>query len=190
MESKELILSRIRLAAVPTYHHTRRDVLTQPVSVDRFRERVEDYRASVHRSKVQDLESLLHSMCKEKSCLIAEGFEYRVPNAQIDVGFGASELVKFDMTVTTCSIGIEESGTIVLDGGPGQGRRAITLIPDHHICIIRAYQIVATLEEALRHLDPTHPLTFISGPSATSDIELVRVEGVHGPRKLDVILLD
>ena len=77
----------------------------------------------------------------------------------------------------------------MLDGGPGQGRRAISLIPDHHICLIRADQIVSTLEEALEELDPTRPLTFISGPSATSDIELVRVEGVHGPRKLDVVVI-
>lgn len=190
MDSKELILSRIRSAAVNPVQHERVPVQRQPVSLDAFVERVEDYRATVHRTTRNGIDSLLASLCEKKQCLTPEEFEFFLFQAQGDKGYSHAELARFDTTITMCAVGIEESGTIVLDSGPDQGRRAITLIPDHHICIIRADQIVATLEEALQRLDPTRPLTFISGPSATSDIELVRVEGVHGPRQLDVILLE
>ena len=99
-----------------------------------------------------------------------------------------AELDGIDAVVTGSAVAVAETGTIILDGSPNQGRRAITLVPDHHICVVKVADIAGILPEALGRINGTRPLTMISGPSATSDIELERVEGVHGPRTLDVII--
>jgi len=106
-----------------------------------------------------------------------------------DDGLSPGALDAADGVITTAALAIAETGTIVLDGGPGQGRRALSLVPDYHLCLLRAGQIVGIVPEALDKLPPGRPYTWISGPSATSDIELDRVQGVHGPRTLEVILI-
>ncbi|MFF5257794.1 LUD domain-containing protein [Actinomadura viridis] len=118
--------------------------------------------------------------------VLPEGF----PDGLLPAGLDTAGLDTADTVITTCALAIAETGTLVLDGGPGQGRRALSLIPDRHVCLVRVPQILESVAEALARLDPRRPQTWISGPSATSDIELARVEGVHGPRHLHVLVLD
>ena len=109
----------------------------------------------------------------------------------VDQGFHASQLDGFEGVMTGATLAIAETGTVVLQNVPGQGRRAISLIPDYHLCLVRVQDVVETVPEALKRLGTTAclPTTFFSGPSATADIEMTRIKGVHGPRFLDVILM-
>ena len=115
------------------------------------------------------------------------------PQLVEDAALSVRELDELDGALTGCAVAIAETGTFVLDGGAGQGRRALTLVPDLHICVVREDQVVGLVPEAVGKLEDAvrtgRPLTFVSGPSATSDIELDRVEGVHGPRVLHVVLV-
>lgn len=209
MSSREVILRRIRDALGPD-----RDVPTiareyrtsshlDPASVvDRFAEVVDDYRATVHRCSSEGLAGTIAAILTRSGdtrvAVPAELTEEWLADASDAVEvfrdahptqLSTADLDTVDAVVTNSAVAIAETGTIVLDASGDQGRRALTLVPDHHVCVVHADRIVATVPEALAWLDPQRPLTMISGPSATSDIELDRVEGVHGPRTLDVIVV-
>jgi L-lactate dehydrogenase complex protein LldG len=196
MSAREEILARVRDAvagaaapAVPP--RPARD--PRPGDIDLFVERVADYRAHVERCSTEELEARVRSAVAGERVVVPDGLGIDVPDAVVDAaiasGFTAAELDSLDAVVTLATVGVAETGTIVLDHGPGQGRRALTLVPDHHVCVVRADQVVADVPDAVLLLDPARPQTWISGPSATSDIELSRVEGVHGPRRLHVIVV-
>jgi L-lactate dehydrogenase complex protein LldG len=209
VSSRERILGRVRraLADAPSEdtpieraylrEHGDRSV---EETVELLAENLADYRAIVHRCTAADLPATLAGMLAArgaKTVLVPPGLE-RSWLAEADteqvpdlVESTPHALDRIDSVVTACAVAVAETGTIVLDGGPDQGRRRITLVPDHHICVVRVPdQVVSSVPQALERLDPVRPLTWISGPSATSDIELDRVEGVHGPRTLEVVLVD
>jgi L-lactate dehydrogenase complex protein LldG len=156
----------------------------------RFVERVEDYRATVTRCAPDEVEDTLRAVLGARRAVVPDGFPHAVDGGVPDDGLDARALDHLDAVVTTATVAIAETGTIVLDHGPGQGRRALSLVPDLHLCVVRADQVVADVPAAIALLDPARPQTWISGPSATSDIELTRVEGVHGPRTLHVLLTE
>jgi L-lactate dehydrogenase complex protein LldG len=159
--------------------------------VELFVARVEDYRAVVERCAGAEVAARVAAALGDATrVLVPDGFAWPVPPGVRDTGFTARELDGFDAVVTGATLGIAETGTIVLTHGPGEGRRALTLVPDLHVCVIGADQVLADVPAAVATLDPIRPQTWISGPSATSDIELDRVEGVHGPRHLHVIVVD
>lgn len=155
-----------------------------------FEERVADYRAIVERCTTDEVQARVHAALPDGSrVVVPRGLRLEISEAVVDEGLASTELAAFDAVVTRARLGIAETGTIVLDHDDSQGRRAISLVPDRHVCIVEAGQIVADVPDAVAMLDTARPLTWISGPSATSDIELTRVEGVHGPRTLHVILV-
>jgi L-lactate dehydrogenase complex protein LldG len=155
--------------------------------VELFCERVADYLATVTRVAPEDLDAAIAGACA------ARGSNSVITPSDDSADVPAAELDRYDAALTGCALAIAETGTIVLDGGADCGRRALTLVPDHHLCVVRTDQIVAGVPDAIAALAGAarerRPITFVSGPSATSDIELERVEGVHGPRKLDVFVV-
>lgn len=168
--------------------------------VQLFTERVSEYRATVISVTMAHLPASIAQACRQRAVrrlLIPNDVPHEWLPAEVeivrDASLSAAELDRCDGILTGCALGVAQTGTIVLDGGALQGRRALTLVPDYHLCVVRADQLVGLLPEAIRQLQPAavegFPITLISGPSATSDIELSRVEGVHGPRTLDVLLV-
>lgn len=169
-----------------------------------FIERLEDYDAHVVRTTSEDVLATIDATLADAgidSVLLPAGFpEGWLPTTAQIVRDAASDgtplanatLDHMHTVLTTASMGIAETGTLVLEHGAGEGRRALTLIPDRHLCVVRASQVVETVPEAFAGMQRrgTQPLTLISGPSATSDIEMTRIRGVHGPRHLTVILID
>jgi L-lactate dehydrogenase complex protein LldG len=212
VSSRDLILGRVRRALAdvprddtPYERAVRRDYLREhgglgpAEAVELLAENLADYRALVHRTDADGLAEVIAGLLRghgSTTVLVPSGLREdwlsatdltRVPDRGEST---AHELDRVDSVVTACALAIAETGTIVLDGSPDQGRRRITLVPDHHVCVVRVPdQVVSSVPQALERLDPARPLTWISGPSATSDIELDRVEGVHGPRTLEVVLV-
>ncbi|MGW5748057.1 LutC/YkgG family protein [Amycolatopsis sp. NPDC003861] len=191
MSAREEILAAVRGALRDTDRTEAvvpRGYRSAVADVALFAERVADYRATLTRCTAAELpDALRAALGPARKVLVPEGFP-------VDIGSSppvasTAGPVGFDAVVTTAALGIATTGTIVLDHGPGQGRRALSLLPDVHVCVLRAEQIVPGVPEAVAALDPARPQTWISGPSATSDIELTRVEGVHGPRSLHVIVV-
>jgi L-lactate dehydrogenase complex protein LldG len=170
-------------------------------TVDRFVERVEDYGAGARIVARRDLTFTVGDLCRANGIArvvipsdLPPSWLPEDVESIADVGLGVRELDAIDGTITGCALAIAETGTIVLDSGARQGRRALTLVPDFHLCVVEESQVVDGVPAALRRLadnlrGPRRPVTFVSGPSATSDIELSRVEGVHGPRRLEVVLV-
>ncbi|MBV8097117.1 MAG: LUD domain-containing protein [Acetobacteraceae bacterium] len=204
--AREAILGSVRRATermptgvveLPGY---RRALGLDPAALlDRFAERLKDYDVTVLRVPEAQIATTASARIAERgirTLLIPpefpEAWRPSGPTLVPDSGQGARELNEIGGVMAGCCVGIAESGTIVLDAGPGQGRRALTLLPDYFLCVVLARQVVGLLPEAMPRLRPAidagRPLTFVSGPSATADIELNRVRGVHGPRTLDVIL--
>jgi L-lactate dehydrogenase complex protein LldG len=207
-EAREAVLDRIRAALgeagttvpaeIPRSYHVAAPDGTDVVAL--FAERVADYRATVHRVPADRLAATVASALTARGTRrlvvptgLPEGWlaeAETIERLADDPPLSKPDLDAADGVITGCAVAIAETGTIVLDGGAGQGRRALSLLPDYHLCIVPVDLIVGSVPEALARLDPRRPLTWISGPSATSDIELQRVEGVHGPRILDVIFVE
>jgi L-lactate dehydrogenase complex protein LldG len=206
MSSRDVVLGRIRDALalssaepadVPRDY--RRGRTASPGErFDLFADRLLDYKAHVHRCAPGELPATIARVLTESdarrvgipvgldvSWLSEFTGEVVVDNPETP----APDLERLDGVVTASTVSSAETGTIFLDGSPDQGRRALTLVPDLHICVVSLDTVEVGVPEALARLAPERPTTMISGPSATSDIELERVEGVHGPRKLHVVIV-
>ena len=213
MNAREEVLARIaaahRIAPPPTlpYEDISRDYRTTSDSETAqltalLIDRLVDYRALVRESSADDLAATIDAALTERGArrVVAPAgldpswtanlaAEVLADGAVGDDQLSVSQLDVADGVITGCAMAIAETGTLILDGSAGQGRRILTLIPDYHLCVVFPDQIIADVPEALARLEAIRPLTMISGPSATSDIELNRVEGVHGPRTLEVIIV-
>jgi L-lactate dehydrogenase complex protein LldG len=195
------VLASERAGDVPvTRDYRRADDRPRDELVTLFGERVSDYRAVVQRVAAAALGDAITRACAGQA-LRTVVVPVGLPDAWLpagvrlvhDEGLNAAELDRVDGAITGCAAAIAETGTIVLDGGALSGCRALTLVPDHHICVVRVEQIHGQIAEAFAAvaaavIEQHAPITLVSGPSATSDIELERVEGVHGPRHLTVLI--
>jgi L-lactate dehydrogenase complex protein LldG len=204
--AREEILRRARTAigdlsaeAVPRRYRRVGD-LGQEARVDLFCHRAADYNARVHRVAATELDAVLARRCEElgaRRLALPPAAPWRPRGVTVELDdppIAAARLDRLDGVLTGCSAAIAETGTVVLDGSQLCGRRAITLVPDLHLCVVAAEDVVETVPEAIAALASAAasgaPLTFVSGPSATSDIELQRVDGVHGPRQLELFVVE
>lgn len=209
MSAREDIMNRIKSAladapeapVVPRAYR-RSSTMTAGQRLEQLVDRLVDYKANVFLTPTAEAGARVAELLAGTSAVVvphglprewlsglqgsgAPAVHIDSPGAPLTI----TELDAVDAVVTGAALAVSETGTIMLDAGPGQGRRVVSLVPDRHVCLLRAADIVEVLPEAIARLEPTRPQTWISGPSATSDIELERVEGVHGPRTLDVIIL-
>ncbi|WP_198586931.1 LutC/YkgG family protein [Glycomyces xiaoerkulensis] len=196
MNAREEILARLReslegAGPAPEVPRDYRRALEPGTDVvDLLIDRLEDYRARVHRGTG----AIADALGDARRVVVPADLpaEWRTGGAEFveDDRLPTADLDAADAVLTGCAAAVAVSGTIMLDAGPAQGRRAVSLVPDHHVIVVERERIVGHLAEALPRLHRSNPQTWISGPSATSDIELQRVEGVHGPRRLDVVISD
>jgi L-lactate dehydrogenase complex protein LldG len=206
--ARDVVMGRIRdalgssppaPAEVPrAYRRAGEPVGFEPVEL--FCEVVADYDASVHRIAEAELSGALAEACRARGAarlVVPVDAPWSVDGVELvrdDPPLGPRDLDRLDGVLTGCASAIAQTGTIVLDGAGVSGRRAITLVPDLHLCVVRADQVVPAVPDAIAAVAPAvaegRPVTFVSGPSATADIELNRVQGVHGPRTLDVFVVD
>jgi L-lactate utilization protein LutC len=204
VSARDEVLARVRSAlgpgvAVPDVPRRYRGPRVDDSSVDRFCERVAEYKATVTRISASELADTVARLCTARGAAriaVPPGGPAALDGVSVvvdDPPLSPQALDEVDGVLTGCALAIAETGTIVLDGGARSGRRALTLVPDWHICIVEADTIVAGVPDAVALLADAaaegRPITLVSGPSATSDIELDRVEGVHGPRTLDVLVV-
>ena len=204
MSAREVILARVAAsagesAAAPR-EYRRRGRLSPAERVALFCERAGEYRADVRRIALTDVANSVQDVCRAhgaRRLAVPAGFpaEWRPAGVELveDSGLTPGELDALDGVLTGSTIAIAETGTIALTAGPEEGRRALTLVPDLHVCVVEESRIVELVPEAVTRLGELvaaerRPVTLVSGPSATSDIELSRVEGVHGPRTLVVLV--
>ncbi len=205
-DARDVVLGRIRAALgpdgdvpeVPRRYRQGGSQAGGPHMVDLFCERAAEYRATVRRVAESDVGATVAEVCRERATrrlAVASGVAWEVDGVErLDGGAMApGDLDAVDGVLTGCALAVAETGTIVLDSSPACGPRALTLVPDHHICVVLESQIVPGVPDAVAALREAamagRPITMVSGPSATSDIELERVEGVHGPRRLDIIVV-
>lgn len=204
-DARDVVLERVRQALgpaapppreIPRAYRQAGRALDPAAVVERFCERVQEYRAQVHRVPAHALDDVIADLLAGRRVLVPAGppcARRGFAELRDDPPLAPRDLDTADAVLTGCALAVAETGTIVLDGSGACGRRALTLVPDHHVCVVRGEQIVVDVPDmiaALRRIDATRrPITLVSGPSATSDIELERVEGVHGPRVLDVVVV-
>jgi len=205
VNAREEVLERVRaaIAGAPASPAAVRDYVRGPGTrsreelVELLADRLVDYRAVVHRADRDGVGAAVTAAARARGAsrlVAAPGLPAQwLPSGVELLGdeppLTVAELDAVDGVLTTCRLAIAETGTLVLDAGPGQGRRVLTLVPDWSVVVVRESDIVEGVPEAVALLTPTAPLTWVSGPSATSDIELKRVEGVHGPRTLEVVIV-
>lgn len=194
MSAKQQILSRVRDAIgrreplAPVTRAYRQDL---PANLETFVDRLLDYNATVYRCHEAGIPQTIAEAlaARGKKRIVVPPALAWLPTGIPDANLTHAELDTMDGVLTACTAGIALTGTIVLTHGPLEGRRALTLIPDYHLCVVYARQVFETVPQAIRSLPRNRPVTTISGPSATADIEMTRVKGVHGPRTLDIVLV-